>query len=704
MNLDMTMFHQTFFEEAADLLNDLEGLLLRLEETPEDLELLNTIFRCAHSIKGGSATFGFSDVAHFTHSLETLLDKVRNGQIRVDGALSQLLLESLDQLKSLLAVARGEAASAPDSTPLIARLEAATAGHTAYAVPAAAEQTGSSPETSSDDGQWGVFALPRMFHLRFVPGPDVPRQGIDPAHLLAQLERAGEVLSITCDPSRLPALTELDPEASYLGWEVELRSEQTREELLEIFEFIADESEVVLTETTEAMPEAQAVPETQGTDAAQSAEAPLRLETYSADAPPRAEGTGQVAASGAAANPLPKTDTHTLRVSADKVDKLINLVGELVINQSMLNEVIQNFSMAKLPRLMEAVAEMERASRELQERVMAVRMLPIKHAFGRFPRLVRDLASACGKKIELKTSGEETELDKTVIEAIADPLTHLVRNSIDHGLETPEERREVGKPETGNVALHAFHEGGSIVVEITDDGRGLNREKIQRKAIARGLLAEGDSPPDDVLYNLIFHPGFSTADQVTDLSGRGVGMDIVKQGIRALGGTIQLSSTPGQGTCFRIRLPLTMAILEGQSLLVGNEVYILPLTSIVESIQPKQEDVRLVAGQAEVVVVRGEVLPILRLYEVFGAAPNMTDPARSLLVIVENDGHKVALLVDELIGQNQVVIKSLEANYRKVDGIAGATILGDGRVALIVDVPGLIRGANSSGALYAQAA
>ena len=323
---------------------------------------------------------------------------------------------------------------------------------------------------------------------------------------------------------------------------------------------------------------------------------------------------------------------------------------------------------------------------------MAVRMLPIKNAFGRFPRLVHDLSVACGKKVELKTTGEDTELDKTVIEGIADPITHLVRNSVDHGMETPDERRAAGKPETGVVSLNAFHEGGSIVIEVTDDGRGLNRDRILRKAYERGLLSEAEPvPSDEALYNFIFHPGFSTAATVTDVSGRGVGMDIVRQSVQGLGGTITLSSTPGKGTRFRIRLPLTMAILEGLSLSVGEEVYILPLTSIVESIRPQPDDVRQIAGRMEVVMVRDETLPVLRLYQVFGAEPRFTDPASGLLVIVENDGHKVALLVDELIGQNQAVIKSLETNYHKVEGVAGATIMGDGRVALILDVPGLIK-------------
>ena len=688
MNLDMTMFHQAFFEEAADLLADLEGCLLRLEETPTDLELLNTIFRCAHSIKGGSATFGFTDIAHFTHGLETLLDKVRNGQIGVEATLTQLLLESQDQMLRLLAVARGESASAPNSTALIARIEAAIRGDEAPAT----SPTQAGP-TEPVNGAWGVFSLPCRYHLRLAPGSDTLRSGADPLLLIGHLAEAGEVLAIVCDFSKLPPLADLDPETLYLAWEIDLRSDWEPSRILEIFEFIADESVITLDKVAEeASSAAETAPET----------APSVLALPAAPAEPPAGLKPSDSSAPAIRTTAPPAEAQTLRVATDKVDKLINLVGELVINQSMLNEVVQDFTMAKLPSLIEAVAEMERASRELQERVMAVRMLPIKHAFGRFPRLVRDLAAAVGKKIDLQMSGEDTELDKGVIEAIADPLTHLVRNSVDHGLETPEERRAAGKSELGHVTLHAVHEGGSIVIEVADDGKGLNKERILQKAVERGWISESETLPDETIYNYIFQPGFSTAAAVTDLSGRGVGMDIVKQGVNALGGTITLSSTPGQGTCFRIRLPLTMAILEGLSLSVGDETYILPLTSIIESIQPKSADIRRIAGGSEVVLVRGEVLPILRLYQEFGTPPRSTDPTQGLFVIVENENRKVALLVDELIGQSQVVIKSLETNYHKVAGIAGATIMGNGRVALILDVPALVRG-NTSRASYAAA-
>jgi two-component system chemotaxis sensor kinase CheA len=673
MNVDMTMFHQAFFDEAADLLADLERNLLRLEESPEDAELLNTIFRCAHSIKGGSSTFGFTEIAHFTHGLETLLDRLRNGQIEVSRPLAQLLLESQDHLKALLDAARGVEASAPDSAPLIARIEAAIAGNGATGAEtlANADHAG----VTAERGPHGAGR--RRLRLDFAPGAHVLQKGSDPLRLVGQFLDQVTQISVSCDASRLPALAEMNPEICYLTWQIEFQTGNEVAELLDVFEFVADESEIAVAPLEESEDPAPAP-----ISSSDPAAGPVALKPASAPAAGRSEPSG-------------KAETQTLRVSTDKVDKLINLVGELVINQSMLNEVVQNFTMARLPRLVEAVGEMERASRELQERVMAVRMLPIKHAFGRFPRLVHDLAAACGKQIELKMTGEETELDKTVIEMVADPLTHLVRNSIDHGLEIPPERVAAGKPEVGTISLNAFHEGGSIVIEVSDDGRGLNREGILKKAIERGLLSESDpAPSEESVYNYIFQPGFSTASVVTDLSGRGVGMDIVRKAVQSLGGSIALTSAAGKGTRFRIRLPLTMAILEGLSLSVGEEVYILPLTSIVESVRPKPGDVRRVAGQAEVAIVRGDVLPILRLYEVFGARPKITDPARALLVIVATESKKVALLVDELIGQSQIVIKSLETNYRKVEGIAGATILGDGRVALIVDVPGLIRGAN----------
>lgn len=386
-----------------------------------------------------------------------------------------------------------------------------------------------------------------------------------------------------------------------------------------------------------------------------------------------------------------KQESATIRVNTEKVDRLINLVGELVIAHSMISQLVANYRTEQLPLLEGAVAQMERGTRELQERVMAIRMLPIRTVFGRLPRLVRDLANQCEKKIAIQLKGEETEMDKTVIERISDPLTHLIRNAVDHGIEPPQERLAQGKSDEGLITLNAFHQGGSIFIEVADDGHGLDRGRIIRKAVERGLVSDGDALTDDQVYRLILRPGFSTAERVTDVSGRGVGMDVVLRNVEELGGSIAIATEAGRGTRFTINLPLTLAILDGLSIQVGDDVYIIPLASITESIRPKQADLGHVAGRGEVVSVRGQYLPIIRLYELFGVTPRVTDPTQSLLVIVEQEGRRVALLVDELLGQHQVVIKSLEANYRKVPGVSGATIMGDGRVALILDIPGLVR-------------
>jgi two-component system chemotaxis sensor kinase CheA len=393
----------------------------------------------------------------------------------------------------------------------------------------------------------------------------------------------------------------------------------------------------------------------------------------------------------AQATAAPKGDAASIRVHTEKVDKLVNLVGEMVITQSMLAQIASKFTLDQLPRLVEAVTAMERHSRELQERVMAVRMQPIKAVFTRFHRLVRDLNRSLDKNIRLEVSGEETELDKTVIDRIGDPLTHLVRNSLDHGIEPPEIRRERGKPVEGVVRLRAFQQGGNIFVEVGDDGKGLDTARIRRKGIDLGMIRDGEALSDDQIHALIFRPGFSTAERVTDLSGRGVGMDVVRRNIESLGGQVAIESRPGRGSTFTIKLPLTLAILDGLSVRVGGAMYIIPLVNITESIRPKPGQVHTIAGRGEVLDVRGQVIPVLRLYEVLGVTPEVTDPTQSLLVMVENGAERVAILVDELLGQHQVVIKSLETNYRRIDGISGATIMGDGQVALILDIPGLAR-------------
>jgi two-component system chemotaxis sensor kinase CheA len=398
-----------------------------------------------------------------------------------------------------------------------------------------------------------------------------------------------------------------------------------------------------------------------------------------------------------------KQEASSIRVNTNKVDKLINLVGELVITQSMVAQLVAGFTPDRLSQLEEAVTQMDRHARELQERVMAIRMLPIRTVFSRFPRVVRDLAQMQGKHVLLETAGEDTELDKTVIEQIGDPLTHLVRNAIDHGIEPSDVRRQAGKPEAGRLTLKAYQQGGNIYIEIADDGKGLNRERIVAKAVQNGLVAPDQTLTDEEAFALIFRPGLSTAEKITEVSGRGVGMDVVKRNVETLGGSIAIQSQQGRGTTFTIKLPLTLAILDGQSLSVGNQVYILPLVSIIESVRPTRENLNSVFSAGEVITIRGQVLPMLRLHRLFGVETSIDDPTQGLVVIVEHDGRKAAVMVDELLGQQQVVIKSLETNFKKVEGLAGATILGDGRVALILDVPGIVRLATARVGMYQAA-
>lgn len=658
MSMDLA---QAFFEEAAELLSDFEASLLRLEESPNDPELLNRIFRCAHTLKGNSGMLGFGDIAQFTHALEDLLEKLRKDELAVTPVIVDTLLDSVDVVKGLLAEAKGEGPSDGNRRekalaairPLVSG--AAPAGPRPRAKPATAAKP-SSRQT--------------LYEIHFAPPSDLFRRGLDPIQCLEALAQLGQVVQVSADTKAIPPLEEMDAEKCYLAWKVWLMSRAPHEEVEACFDFVAEPGAVSI----DAQPMGEAGDQEEG----------------GGETAPKARGPARSVAERGGSPAAAKADSSSIRVSTDKVDKLINLVGELVIVQSMINQVVGNFSPDKLGQLQEAVTDMERNTRELQERVMAVRMLPIGTIFGRFPRLVRDLATTFNKKVSLQLFGEETELDKGVIERIGDPLTHLIRNAVDHGIDTPEERLGAGKPEQGTIRLQAFHQGGNVIIEVADDGRGLNTEKIRQKAIDQGLIDAHDNLTEEQIHMLIFRAGFSTAATVSDVSGRGVGMDVVKKNVEALKGSVSIHSERGKGTRFRIRLPLTLAILDGLSLQVGERVYIVPLVSIVESIRPLPENLHTVLGRGEVVAVRGEFLPLLRLHRLFNIPAKSSDPSQGLVVIVENEGEQAALLVDELLGQQQVVIKSLESHFKQVEGIAGATILGDGRVALILDVPGLV--------------
>jgi two-component system, chemotaxis family, sensor kinase CheA len=671
MAMDMEQFHQTFFEESLEGLDLMESALLNLDVGAAEPEAINSIFRAAHSIKGGSGTFGFLDIANFTHLMETLLDEMRDGRRQVVQAEADLLLRAVDGLRMLVAAAQGAAEVDDDViTGLRAELQKALEQG-----PSAA--TRSATGTPSP-GEQGTVA---GWHIRFRPDLDMMRTGNDPLRILRELAGLGEI-RVSADSERLPDWALMDPEACYLAWDIELRGEIPRDQVDEVFTWVADEAELDIHPLAAAVQAA-----VEESEPGMVVDGELLVERR------RKERRGGSERRGGAGS----GETTSIRVSIDKIDDLINMVGELVITQSMLGQIGdslgQDNAQAKLEKLRDGLTALERNTRELQESVMRIRMLPISFAFNRFPRLVHDLGGKLGKQIDLRMSGENTELDKTVMEKIGDPLVHLVRNALDHGLETPEVRLAAGKPATGTLLLNAYHQGGNIVIEISDDGAGINRRKVLAKAVERGLLSETEaaSLPDDKVCDLIFQPGFSTADVVSDVSGRGVGMDVVRRNIQDVGGSVELSSQEGQGSRITIRLPLTLAILDGQLVRVGGVIYIIPLVSIIESLQAKPESINAVAGKAEVYRSRDEYLPVIRLHQVFNIEADTEDLTKGLLVVAEGDGQKAGIFVDELLGQQQVVIKSLESNYRRVDGVSGATILGDGSVALIMDIPGLIR-------------
>ena len=652
MSMDLQRFHATFFEESREGLDAMEAGLLALESGQQDPEIINSVFRAAHSIKGGAGTFGFDAIAALTHVLETLLDELRAGKRALEAAAVDAMLSSVDVLRALLREAEHGQPADPQAVAAVkARLEAVLSGQ----APGAAAQVAAK-----------VDDTPEAWQIGFVPAPSLFMSGNDPLRIIRELEHLGS-LQVAARLERLPGFDQLDPLEAHLAWDLGLVGKVPRSKIEDTFAWVVDDCELDIRPA-----------------------APPSLATRApATAAPAAAVAAAPAAPAAAAAPAATSEAETsIRVAVEKVDALINLVGELVITQAMLKQVSHALDPVHAEQLFAGLDLLERNTRDLQEAVIGVRMLPVDAVFRRFPRLVRDLSSRLGKHVRLRTIGEGTELDKGLIEKIADPLVHLVRNSIDHGLEMPDVRRDAGKDETGTITLAASHQGGHIVIEVSDDGRGLNRDKILSKALERGL-AVPDNPTDAQVWDLIFQPGFSTADAVTDLSGRGVGMDVVRRNIQALGGEVQLESKAGNGTRVLIRLPLTLAILDGMTVAVAGETVILPLAYVLEALQPQPEDVRSMAGEGRVLRVRGEYLPILSLSEYYGFGRRTHDD--SLVVVVEGDGQKIALEVDELVGQQQVVVKNIENNYRRISGVSGATILGDGRVALIVDIGGLVR-------------
>ncbi len=669
MSIDISQFLDTFFEESFEGIAVMESELLELDINDPNLESINTIFRAAHSIKGGAGTFGLQEVTDFTHLLETLLDEMREEARAPTSEIIELLLRSVDVIKNMLDASRNKFSYDNEQIEELKHEFQVLLGLEHESKEKSVDK---SSQTKQVDQQ-------KIYEIEFNPHVDMLKTGNDPVRMFSELALLGN-LETKVEIGNLPGIEDYVADESYLKWKLNLETTIDIDSVNEVFEWVDDECDLSITETKSVSIEASGEKESNS----QAAEEKFEAKTAKTSALATKSGSKVERASRNIG------ESNSIRVAIDKVDSLINMVGELVITQSMLGQLGKDFSMSSVERLKDGLSQLERNTRELQENVMRIRMLPISFAFNRFPRLVHDLSNKLTKKIKLKLSGEQTEIDKTVLEKIVDPLVHLVRNSIDHGIEDPETRETMGKSPEGTISLDAYHKGGNIVIEIRDDGAGLNTERITAKAIEKGLISKDASLSDDEINKLIFHPGFSTATEVSDVSGRGVGMDVVKRNIQELSGAIEVKSTPGEGSRFSIRLPLTLAIMDGQLIRVGKETYIVPLVSIIESLQVKKSQVNIISGRAEVYKLRDEYIEVLRLYSAFDIEPDNRTLVGGLLVVVECDGRKVGLLVDDLLDQQQVVIKSLETNFKKVAGISGATILGDGTVAMILDVQGLV--------------
>ncbi len=647
---DLDQFKQTYITECFELLVEMEERLLGLDVDSVDNEAVNAIFRCAHSIKGGSGAFGLDYITNFTHVLEALLDAMREGKVAVSREAVDTLLKAADIVTQMVHAAKDGVRPPGDlGADIKARLEQFATGKI----------------TSQASADYGIFdAEPAadverqgLWRVDFAPHEGLFATGNEPLLILRELAHLGTV-EVTPYTARVPEIAYLNPISCYMGWSVQLTTSKPEAAIREVFEFVTDHCDLTITAVN--VPAVEAV-------ASSAVPRPVKIA-------PAEDGAARA------------TQTTSIRVDLEKVDRLVNMVGELVITEAMLRAQTREFPVEQFAGLMRGIDELSQHTRELQEAVMGVRMQPVKTIFSRMPRIVRDISAQLGKDIRLVTSGENTEVDKTVIEQLSDPLMHMIRNSCDHGIEKPDTRLGNGKPEQGTIHLSASHRGGRIIIEIRDDGAGINRERVLAKAREKSLVPADVVPTDDEIDNMIFMAGFSTAEKVTNVSGRGVGMDVVKRNIEGMGGTVRVNNNPGKGSFFTVSLPLTLAILDGMIVRVGAENYIIPITSIIETLRPKAEEVRRVEGHSDVINVRGEFVSVIYLHRIFNIENSQGDPSKALVVLVESGQQKMGLVVDELIGQQQVVIKSLEANADPVKGISGATILGDGRVSLILEI------------------
>jgi two-component system chemotaxis sensor kinase CheA len=650
----LIQFRNTYFEECAELLDSLQSHLDLLTNGGGDEETLHAVFRCVHSIKGGAGAFGFADLVAFSHVFESLLYAVRERKVIATPDVVQTLLRARDALGDIVAAAR-DGRSVPDgfASDITAALQ--------DLLQEAADEATEGPPALIDAAEATQAAGESRYRIVFSPHSEMLQKANEPLLLIRQLRRLGG-LTMEVDTSRIPPLDVMEPEAAYLSWVFMLDTGAPQSAIHEVFEFVEDDCDLTI---EKLQVDAAVVPATGGIGDTPASSGALRAEVNVPAAP----------------------STQSIRVDVDKIDRLVNLVGEMVITQAMLTEQSSLLPTDHYPALIQGIEALAQSARELQESVMAIRAQPVKSVFARMPRIVRDLAATLGKEVRIITSGETTEIDKTVIEQLNDPLTHMIRNALDHGIETPDLRAASGKPRQGTIHLAAAQRSGRIVIEVSDDGRGIDREKVLSKAQDRGLVPAGATLSEEEVDNLIFLPAFSTAEKVSNISGRGVGMDVVKRNVQSLGGRINVQSRLGAGSRFILSLPLTLAVLDGMVVSVGTETYIIPLTAIIESLRPQPTDIHPVVGRGDVLALRGEYVPLTHLHRRFAIENAITNPCRGIVIIVQSESEgRLGVVVDELLGQQQVVVKSLEANYDAVDGISGATILGNGRVALILDI------------------
>jgi two-component system chemotaxis sensor kinase CheA len=674
--VSLDQFKAGFLTECDELLTDMEAMLVELTPESADKDTLNAIFRCAHSIKGGSGAFGLDAIMQFTHILEALLDAMRDDRVQVTRAGVDALLQAVDILNSMISHAKEDTNPPADlGRDLAVKLE-----NLAKSKDDKHEE--STPALQNIVKSIEISQHQTKYLINFIAYDSLFLSGNEPLLILRELESFGNSI-IKANIEKLPSLENLEPSNCYLTWDIELTTNRSLSAIKEVFEFVEDHCKLSITEVKEEATNPPAINKTSEEygifDLPPQNTTPTNPDNNDSNKKDSANQFNRRASDAAASS--------TIRVDLDKVDKLVNIVGELVITEAMLKAQMRGLPADQFASLMRGVDDLSHHTRELQEAVMSVRMQPVKSIFSRMPRIVRDLSAQLGKDIVLHTEGENTEVDKTVIEQLGDPLTHMIRNSVDHGIEKPEVRIANGKEAQGNIKLSAMHQGGRIIIEISDDGAGINRAKVLAKAKEKGLFPQDATLSDEECDNIIFMAGFSTADIVSNVSGRGVGMDVVRRNIEALDGTVRVASESGKGSVFTVSLPLTLAILDGMIVRVGSESYVIPITSIIETMRPKKSEIRHVEGNFDVINVRGEFIPIIYLHEIFYIEGAMLDPSNALVVLVEAGRDKIGLVVDELIGQQQVVIKSLEVNSDPVKGISGATILGDGKVSLILEIP-----------------